>query len=188
MIQEGGARICTYMRSKVQSVRKRDKGPMAGRKYILGSRNGVWKWFPESRDDQRWVQSPERSESPYNTLLRVLTAAIIIPKKPADNSVKETLQWDSYAEHFSKPIPSGSRNNKRDPFVVSVVSMVVGTCICHLVELDILDCFYCMYDAVDCLQCTVHGFPADYWLISLFKCLLLYNIPCTKPLMRFVAI
>lgn len=83
------------------------------------------------------------------TLLRVLTAAAV---KPADDSVKEMPKWDSYAEHFSKPIPSGSENNKRDPFVVS---MVVGTRICRLVELDILDCFYCLYDAVGCSSVAV---------------------------------
>jgi hypothetical protein len=124
----------------------------------------------------RRVMATVQGKAP--TLLRILTAATIIPKKPADDSVKETLQWDSYAEHVSKPISSGSGNNKQDQFVVS---MVVGTCICHLVELDILDRFYCMYDAVGCSQCTVCGFLADYWLISLFKCLLLCNIPYTKP-------
>ena len=53
------------------------------------------------------------------TLLRVLTAAAISPKKPTDNSVMETPEWESYAEHFSKPVPSGSGNNKRDPFTVN---------------------------------------------------------------------
>jgi hypothetical protein len=53
------------------------------------------------------------------TLLRVLTAAAISPKKAADNSVTETPEWESYTEHFSKPVPSGSGNNKRDPFVVN---------------------------------------------------------------------
>jgi hypothetical protein len=41
MIQEEGTRICTYMWSEVRSVRNRDKGPMAGRKYVLGSGNGA---------------------------------------------------------------------------------------------------------------------------------------------------
>jgi hypothetical protein len=43
MIQEGGARICTYMRSEVRNVQNRNKGPKAGRKYILGSGNRVWR-------------------------------------------------------------------------------------------------------------------------------------------------
>src|SRR6267154_789007 len=53
MIQERGVRICMYMRSEVRSVRKRDKGPMAGRKYVLGSGNRVWRqpeMSPESRE------------------------------------------------------------------------------------------------------------------------------------------
>jgi hypothetical protein len=58
MIQEGGARICTYMRNEVQSVWNRNKGPRAGRKYILGSGNGVWRAETESG-------VLERSESPY---------------------------------------------------------------------------------------------------------------------------
>jgi hypothetical protein len=54
------------------------------------------------------------------TLLRVLTAAVISPKKPMDNLVMETPEWESYAVHFSKPVPSGSGNNKCDPFVVNI--------------------------------------------------------------------
>jgi hypothetical protein len=53
------------------------------------------------------------------TLLRVLTAAAVAPKKPPNDSTTVTPIWDSYAEHFSKPIPSGSGNNRRDPLVVS---------------------------------------------------------------------
>ena len=53
------------------------------------------------------------------TLLRVLTAAADAPKKPPIDSTTVTPIWDSYAEHFSKPIPSGSGNNRCDPFVVS---------------------------------------------------------------------
>jgi hypothetical protein len=56
MIQEGGTRICTYMRSEVWSVWKRDKGPMAGRKYVLGSGNGVQS--PERQPEM----SPESGE------------------------------------------------------------------------------------------------------------------------------
>ena len=48
------------------------------------------------------------------TLLRVLTAAAISPKKPADTLEMETPEWASYAEHFSKPVPSSSGNNKCD--------------------------------------------------------------------------
>ena len=48
------------------------------------------------------------------TLLRVLTAAAISLKKPMDNSVMETPEWESYAEHFSKPVSSSSGNNKHD--------------------------------------------------------------------------
>src|SRR6267154_124031 len=82
MIQEGGARICMYMRSEVRSVGKRDKGPMAGRKYILGSGNGV------RRDNWKQVWSPERSESPYITpLLRFVTRQThlqkILPTTPS---------------------------------------------------------------------------------------------------------
>ena len=55
------------------------------------------------------------------TLLRVLTAAAVAPKKPPTDSTTVTPIWDSYSEHFSKPIPSGSGNNRRDPFVVSVL-------------------------------------------------------------------
>jgi hypothetical protein len=44
MIQEEGARIYMYMQSEVQSVWNRIKGPMAGRKFILGSGNGVQSW------------------------------------------------------------------------------------------------------------------------------------------------
>jgi hypothetical protein len=39
-----------YMWSEVQSVRNRVKGPMAGRKYILGSGNGVQS--PETTRDR----------------------------------------------------------------------------------------------------------------------------------------
>ena len=53
------------------------------------------------------------------TLLRALTAAAISPKKAVDNSVTETPEWESYTEHFSKPVPSGSGNNKHDSFVVN---------------------------------------------------------------------
>jgi len=45
------------------------------------------------------------------TLLRVLTTAAVTPKKPTNDSMTVTPIWDSYAEHFSKPIPSGSGNN-----------------------------------------------------------------------------
>jgi hypothetical protein len=50
MIQEEGARICTYMRSKIQRVQNGVKGPMAGRKYILGSGNRVQS--PETTGDR----------------------------------------------------------------------------------------------------------------------------------------
>ena len=53
------------------------------------------------------------------TLLRVLTAAAVAPKKPTNDLMTDTQIWDSYAEHSSKPIPSGSGNNQCDPFVVS---------------------------------------------------------------------
>jgi hypothetical protein len=43
MIQEEGVRICAYMQSEVQSVQNRVGGPMAGRKYVLESENGVRK-------------------------------------------------------------------------------------------------------------------------------------------------
>jgi len=45
------------------------------------------------------------------TLLRVLTAAAVAPKKPPNDSTTVTPIWDSYVEHLSKPIPSGSGNN-----------------------------------------------------------------------------
>jgi hypothetical protein len=63
MIQEEGTRICTYMRSKVQSVWNRVKGPMAGRKYILGSGNGV------RRQLETESGVPGRSESPYTDVV-----------------------------------------------------------------------------------------------------------------------
>jgi hypothetical protein len=66
MIQKEGARICTYMWSEVRSVQNRVKGPMAGRKYVLGSGNGVrsQKQSPESGD--KWRQIPEfrRGQNP----------------------------------------------------------------------------------------------------------------------------
>jgi hypothetical protein len=62
MIQEGGTRICMYMRSKVQSVQKRDKGPMAGRKYILGSGNGVRSLETSLESGETTETSPESRE------------------------------------------------------------------------------------------------------------------------------
>jgi hypothetical protein len=65
------------------------------------------------------VMATVQDKSP--TLLRVLMVAAISPKKPMDDLVTEMPQWDSFAEHFSRPIPSGSGNNKCDLFVVSTL-------------------------------------------------------------------
>ncbi|KAF7977089.1 hypothetical protein HWV62_4669 [Athelia sp. TMB] len=51
------------------------------------------------------------------TLLRLITAAAI----PAKKRQHEGFVPASYAEHFSKPAPGGSGNNRRDPFVVSKI-------------------------------------------------------------------
>ena len=53
------------------------------------------------------------------TLIRVLTVAAIPPKKQREMS--DPLAAGTFANHFSKPVPSGSGNDRCDPLVVSVL-------------------------------------------------------------------
>jgi hypothetical protein len=57
-----------YMQSEVQSVRNRVKGPMAGRKYVLGSGNGVQSL--ETTGDR--VRSSREVRIPLHNVLRTL--------------------------------------------------------------------------------------------------------------------
>ena len=81
------------------------------------------------------------------TLLRVLTAAAVTPKKPTNDLMTDTQIWDSYAEHSSKPIPSGSGNNQCDPFVVSkfcdIIIYLTGY-ICMYFRLSLLHVLCCL--------------------------------------------
>jgi hypothetical protein len=95
------------------AVLRPDKEPMA--RWMIGE----WAISLVAKIVSKEAEVMATVEDKAPTLLRVLTAAAISPKKAADNSVTETPEWESYAEHFSKPVPSGSGNNKRDPFVVN---------------------------------------------------------------------
>jgi hypothetical protein len=63
------------------------------------------------------VMSVVQTKAP--TLIRVLTAAAIPPKKQREMS--DPLEAGTFANHFSKPVSPGSGNNRRDPLVVSVL-------------------------------------------------------------------
>jgi len=69
------------------------------------------------------VMSVVETKAP--TIVKVLTAIAVSSKKQDEmaGGRQETGNSKLFAEHFSKPIPIGSGNNRRDPFVVSSASL-----------------------------------------------------------------